>query len=132
LDEQREWRQRQDHLAQQYAMDLSTAPSEFEDLMMTESHTENNLGSMEGLSNDQQDKTMLEVEEIAQQEQMELEALVDLAPQSLNDPEQLPDRSGPPNYDDDDYDSLFMEFITEDTTSVQPSIQHHDVDMGTG
>lgn len=65
---------------------------------------------------------MEEAEEIAQQEQMELQALVDLAEQDPEDHEQLPDRSNTPNYDDDDYDSLFMEFIAADP----------DVDMTSG
>jgi len=126
LAEQERWSERQAQLAQQHAMDLSLSPPEFEDAMMVGS--ESNLGQFptDGSPSEQQDNIMQEVENIAHHEQMELEALVDLADQ---DPEQLPDRFDSPNYDDGDYDSLFMEFIAEEVTSIPPGSENHDMDV---
>jgi hypothetical protein len=72
-----------------------------------------------------QDSVMLEVEEIAQYEMMELEALVDMA--GPKEPEQVPIRTNSPVYDDADYDSLFMEFI-----STEQDGKAMDIDQGRG
>lgn len=122
MTEQRRWNEQQSRTALQYETDFATSrPDPFlEDSTMADSQSD--LFSLESFSTQPQDTTMEEAEEIAQQEQMELQALVDLAEQDPEDHEQLPDRSNTPNYDDDDYDSLFMEFIAADP----------DVDMTSG
>jgi hypothetical protein len=126
IAEQQRWSDRQAELAQLYATDLSTSPPEFEDAMMGGSESTQNQSSTEGILIDQQDNIMQEVEDIAHHEQMELEALVDLADQ---DPEQLPDRYNSPNFDDCDYDSLFMEFIAEEVTSIPSGGENQAMDV---
>jgi hypothetical protein len=69
------------------------------------------------------DSVMLEVEEIVQYEMMEIEALVDMAgPEDLDQP---PNRTSSPVYEDTDYDSLFMEFI-----STEQDGKAMDIDQG--
>ena len=77
--------------------------------LMHESQLDMELDPQGGL----QDSAMQEAEEIARYEYLELEALADLAPELGSGP--LPDNSGSSTYDDDDYDSLFMEFVMADT-----------------
>jgi hypothetical protein len=107
-------------------MDLSTSPPEFEDAMMIGSESNLDQFSIKEAPREQQESIMQEVENIAHQEQMELEALVDLADQ---DPEQLPDRFDSANYDDGDYDSLFMEFIADEATSIPLGGENHYMDV---
>jgi len=78
-------------------------------------------------SEEPQDSIMLEIDEIAEYEMMELEALVELADPSEMD--QLPNRTSSPIYEDTDYDSLFMEFISTDSEQESRGM---DVDQGPG
>jgi hypothetical protein len=72
---------------------------------------------------DQQDKIMQEADAVAYIEQMELEALVELADQDPMGQEHTTpsaeQQSESPNYDDETYDSLFMEFISADDNTSQ-------------
>lgn len=75
---------------------------------------------------------MDEVEAVAQQEQMELDTLLALAEQNSN-PSQTPVPSSPStNYDDEELDAIFMDYIHEELPHQQPSVEVEAMDLSNG
>jgi hypothetical protein len=115
--EQQRWKEQR--YAQAYEMDLSTIPLSNEDALMNELDFSLNSSAMADQELDH-DKIMEEADTVAQLEQMELEAMMELAdqdPMVQDQTAQTPRRkSDSPNYDDDTYDALFVEFISTEGT----------------
>jgi hypothetical protein len=72
---------------------------------------------------------MDEVEMVAQQEKMELEALVELAEQTSMPLQEPPPSSPSTNYDDEEYDTIFMEYISAETEVQQVPVEDENMDM---
>jgi hypothetical protein len=126
MAEQERWKELR--YAQDYHMDVPATILPDEDTSMDEQDFSLEQSPIYR-QQDQQDKIMQEADAVAYIEQMELEALVELADQDpmaqdqrLSSTEQ---RSDSPNYDDEAYDSLFIEFVSADGTS-------HEMDLTNG
>ena len=98
-------------------------------MMTSQELNTNGLPSSSGMLTEGPPNYIDEVEMVARQEQMELEALVELAERSSN-PSQTPAPSSPlTNYDDEEYDNIFMEYISEEDQIQSEPAQDEDMDM---
>jgi hypothetical protein len=127
--ERRQWEEEKSRSAPEYYSDWSISDAEDVEITTSQQSEDDLQPSSSGVPSHAPSAYMEEVEMVAQLEQMELEALVELAQRNSN-PSQTPIPSSPlTNYDDEEYDSIFMEYLSEELALQQAAIQDEAMDM---